>query len=1200
MKNSAMVWMVAVLCVLGGMAARGDVITGKSSPFRVDTRCKEFVIADVKSAFCHGVYGVTGGKRATFLHGVTAEVEFTVEMFGKDIEVEKVEVNGRELSGTSFTLNVGTLPANVCGPLVVVAHGTVNGSDLASPPFRVNLDMAPPPEGDWLWEGAKGRYRQTDYEPLFMFPAFSELVDLGNQAMPKLKLANTLGIDFDDVPTLSLKREFDVQSGSYRQIGTAGGKIGSVGKGKLTASLKGGFHTMWDPLLPGWQEVTSSATVELRVDEFGWVHYPFSPWIGLYVACLLSGGAEASLESKDGTWRWEGVGDPLVGIKVSGGMGWRNLLGVGMYGGGGLYARLSSDNPFELALDLETGCEYSDIRAGELDKEIAYSHKRIRLLPTQETEVAVYRETTNPEVWKDISERMCRAPDSAPEMVCTPNGSAQVCLMGVENGPAPRAKGGSARDVEGGRSLFTVAVTSAEGGNVETPWDDGTPDSNPRIGVDGSGRLFAVWMNARSQYADGATADEILGMQEIAAAVRDPATGTWAAGNLTTNTVLDASPVLAVATNGVAFAAWLQNDANEWIGATEVPSRLYASRFSGGGWSLPVLVAEPSGAIQSFDLATDGNRAVLVWSEAEDGDAGGFTFGLRASMWEGSSWRTAASLTGDGESMDIAPKVFFGTNGLYSVVWNRDGEWMLGEEGTMAAMPIPVGEDAAIPGEVSLAAAGDGRTAMFWSSGEDVRCMFLDQGSGVWTGPVIVAESIETILSFGAAFDSEGNILLATEEATATVDETGVCEYGKGEIVRSLIPECANPAILATDFAFGTNEVVAGELTPIVMTVRNLGLATASNVSVRLWTCDGELEEDEDARWELYGESGEPCMLNLPGGAAVAVTNYWMAEDYRTNLTFVARVEIPAGGEDADESDNEAVWQPGAASLRLENARCEAVGATVRLLTATVRNGGLAEAEAGTVVSFRLGAPDGEEVGRDVAGCVAAGEDRGYDAGIEWNMADGTWTGAWVTVYAVIDTENAEADSSSAVPIRVMTPLDRDGDGLLDGEEAAMGTEPLNPDTNGDGVSDYEHVYVYFSDPLVVMGESCTTNTPVPVPFSWLEQYPEALAAHGGDYEALAVDTAANGQAFWLCYLTGMNPLDEKASFKACFRIEDGQWQVIWNPDLNEAGTKTNRIYHLEGKKGMLDEKWEDLQGVEDLEEEGWRFFRVGVEMPQE
>jgi outer membrane protein OmpA-like peptidoglycan-associated protein len=46
---------------------------------------------------------------------------------------------------------------------------------------------------------------------------------------------------------------------------------------------------------------------------------------------------------------------------------------------------------------------------------------------------------------------------------------------------------------------------------------------------------------------------------------------------------------------------------------------------------------------------------------------------------------------------------------------------------------------------------------------------------------------------------------------------------------------------------------------------------------------------------------------------------------------------------------------------------------------------------------------------------------------------------------------------------------DTDGDGLLDGEEVNIyGTDPLNPDTDGDGLSDGDEVHKYKTDPLKV------------------------------------------------------------------------------------------------------------------------------------
>ena len=44
--------------------------------------------------------------------------------------------------------------------------------------------------------------------------------------------------------------------------------------------------------------------------------------------------------------------------------------------------------------------------------------------------------------------------------------------------------------------------------------------------------------------------------------------------------------------------------------------------------------------------------------------------------------------------------------------------------------------------------------------------------------------------------------------------------------------------------------------------------------------------------------------------------------------------------------------------------------------------------------------------------------------------------------------------------------LDSDGDGLPDWLEELIGTDPYNPDTDGDGLTDGEEYWIYFTDPL--------------------------------------------------------------------------------------------------------------------------------------
>ena len=57
----------------------------------------------------------------------------------------------------------------------------------------------------------------------------------------------------------------------------------------------------------------------------------------------------------------------------------------------------------------------------------------------------------------------------------------------------------------------------------------------------------------------------------------------------------------------------------------------------------------------------------------------------------------------------------------------------------------------------------------------------------------------------------------------------------------------------------------------------------------------------------------------------------------------------------------------------------------------------------------------------------------------------------------------------AGVPARLVAsggPLDSDGDGLTDSDEAKYGTDPFDPDSDHDGLMDGEEVHTYHTDPL--------------------------------------------------------------------------------------------------------------------------------------
>ena len=50
---------------------------------------------------------------------------------------------------------------------------------------------------------------------------------------------------------------------------------------------------------------------------------------------------------------------------------------------------------------------------------------------------------------------------------------------------------------------------------------------------------------------------------------------------------------------------------------------------------------------------------------------------------------------------------------------------------------------------------------------------------------------------------------------------------------------------------------------------------------------------------------------------------------------------------------------------------------------------------------------------------------------------------------------------------------------------------------------------------------------------------------------------------------------------------------------MDEGGAKTERSYKLLGKRLLSEENWTELPDGADVDAGGWRFFRVGVELPQ-
>jgi hypothetical protein len=79
----------------------------------------------------------------------------------------------------------------------------------------------------------------------------------------------------------------------------------------------------------------------------------------------------------------------------------------------------------------------------------------------------------------------------------------------------------------------------------------------------------------------------------------------------------------------------------------------------------------------------------------------------------------------------------------------------------------------------------------------------------------------------------------------------------------------------------------------------------------------------------------------------------------------------------------------------------------------------------------------------------------------------------------------------------------------------------------------------------------------------------------------------------WECFVAGISPTDETAEFTAKIEMQGDTPVVTWEPDLNENGAKSERLYKVYGRESLDDSSpWQ--YPTNSLH----RFFKVTVEMP--
>ena len=78
----------------------------------------------------------------------------------------------------------------------------------------------------------------------------------------------------------------------------------------------------------------------------------------------------------------------------------------------------------------------------------------------------------------------------------------------------------------------------------------------------------------------------------------------------------------------------------------------------------------------------------------------------------------------------------------------------------------------------------------------------------------------------------------------------------------------------------------------------------------------------------------------------------------------------------------------------------------------------------------------------------------------------------------------------------------------------------------------------------------------------------------------------------WQEWVAGPDPTNAASVFTVKIEMRDGLPVLMWEPDLNENGAKSERLYKVYGKESLSDAEW--VYPTNSLH----RFFKVTVEMP--
>ncbi len=1125
-SNHSILSILSILLLAATLAHAGSHTSPPSAAFRVDTRATTAVrVTGVSSRYCDGAYG-SSGRHVYFLEGVGYDPLSVIDLVGLPVSFTaqvdwggrtglRLEFNGFD-NGMSLSriIDVSSLPVDSKLEVVAVASDCTR-----SLPFRANFDVVskPPVFGALLHAEApifmSGQLEYStpsiDFTP---FSAISGYLELGKNIPglsgeemmigPSLKMSVSVN---GNAGTMSVKPAVGAK-GQIKLNGTQSrlpdGRFGKMAEFELGLYVQGELISAYDRALSEWSISQGWMGFDVNAQYKTRSRY-FSVWPPLYGRLEFGANGFFSYQldflSPDGDpgAQYRFSSDDLLKVQIVVGLGISGLLSFEAYGGASAFLDVRGGPPVVCeklgikgqiggrgillswtmaSYDIWSGTYW--IIGGEnpagMMSPFALS-EGLAPLKLTDLDTRSFRPLARDYLERGAVRPLAVMPES--RIVALTGGSETTLVADGYPYPEPAVVAAGAtnhvlyvRDNAGrlaeNRTELVHVCNGGEGWSAPAAvWDDGTGDFAPQAAALPNGTLLAVWANGRVALTNGAPLDEALAGLEIAAGERNPVTGAWTCRNLTDNTHLDHSPALAAAADGSAMSAWIRNRQNNPSGTPQEPNRLLFSRFTGGVWEEEDYIAVNLGTITYCDLAYNGTEAALVFAMDLDGDLE--TQGdqeLYGSLFNGSQWGPYVRMTANAVQ-DTRPHVRYRADGTLLTVWLQDGKVMSAEGLSLA--------NAAVCGEIGVASGAQdfklvtgpaGQLAVVWQDAgaegvvaPDPYIMNYDPAQGLWSRGVRLLEAPALERGFSGAFGVDGRLRLAYSKVAVGEDAEGVPVFGAVDLCVLDHPVGPDPAISLYGITLSTNAAEFGESVDVRVTVENRGDLVVTNLAVCVY--EGDLVLGATQR-----------VAQILGGTSEVVSVAWILPVAASNVVLRAVVDPGLETYDRNRANNTATLAALMPDLSVDGASALNETTNMRLISATVMNEGAVPVAAGTQVTFRRGASDGPLLAEETLGALVFGTNGVYDAGFRWNMAGLTFTSAFEVVYIAVDPdgeiEEIETRNNTAA-VQVMTSLDSDGDGLLDGEEQRLGTRTDLADSDGDGLSDTAEVRTHGTNPLL-------------------------------------------------------------------------------------------------------------------------------------